>query len=124
MLIIKGMQNFVAIVTAKYYYWMLTLNKDTGVFNNWSWNYVYKLSTDSKYRMLTISYISERFIYGYGNSYYNINVYSFSLYLFDPITLKLKLAYTLNYWNKFFGFNFVELNSDSIYWVKNSNIYR
>ena len=115
---------FVAIVTAKYYYWMLTLNKDTGVFNNWSWNYVYKLSTDSKYRMLTISYISERFIYGYGNSYYNINVYSFSLYLFDPITLKLKLAYTLNYWNKFFGFNFVELNSDSIYWVKNSNIYR
>ena len=58
---------FVAIVTAKYYYCMLTLDKDTGVFNKWSWSYVYKNSTDSVYRILTISHVSERFIYGYSN---------------------------------------------------------
>ena len=115
---------FVAIVTAKYYYWMLTLNKDSGVFNNWSWSYLYKPSTNSNYRTLTILHVSERFIYGSGNSFYNINVSSYSLYLFDPITLKLKLAYTLNGWKKFIGFNMIELNSDAIYWVKDSNLFR
>ena len=74
--------------------------------------------------MLTISYVSERFIYGYGNSYYGEGMNPFSLYLFHPITLKLKLAYTLDYCRKFYGFNIVEEKSDAIYWVKDSRIYR
>ena len=115
---------FVAIVTAKYYYCMLTLNKDTGVFTNWSWSYIFKISADSNYRILYISYISERFIYGYGTSYSNKFVYSNSLYLFDPITLKLKLAYTLKDWSTFYGFTISKLNSDAIYWVKGSKLFR
>ena len=69
-------------------------------------------------------HVSERFIYGYGNSYANITVYLYSLYLFDPVTLKLKLVYKLNFWSKFQGFNIVELKSDAIYWVKYSQLYR
>ena len=119
------MLNFVAIVTAKFYYCMLTLNKDTGVFNKWSCNYVYKPSTDSAYRILTISHVSERFIYWYANLFIDDSIfYFYSLLLFDSITLKLKLAYILNGWKKVYGFNIFELKSDAIYWAKNSKLYR
>ena len=120
------MELFVAIVTAKYYYYcMLTLDKDTGVFSKWSWSYVYKPVTDSAYRMLTISHVSERFIYWYANLFNDAHVaYYYGLLLFDPITLKLKLAYALEDWSKFYGFNIFELNSDAIYWAKESKFYR
>ena len=84
---------FVAIVTAKFYYCMLTLNKDTGVFNKWSCNYVYKPSTDSAYRILTISHVSERFIYWYANLFIDDSIfYFYSLLLFDSITFKTQIG--------------------------------
>ena len=121
------MDHFVAIVTAKYYYyyWMLTLDKDTGVFSKWSWSYVYKPYIDSSYRMLTISHVSERFIFGYGNTFNDFTAaYVYGLFLFDTPTLKLKFVYTLAGWKKFYGFDIAELNSDAIYWVQDSKLYR
>ena len=116
---------YVSIVTSKFYYCLLTLNKDTGVFNNWSWSYVYKEANDAKYLQLVISYASERFIYAYGNFYTNTdNNELFGLYVFDPISLKLKMAFLLQNWNRFYGFNIAELNSDAIYSINNSTIYR
>ena len=122
---IKWMDHFVAIVTAKFYYCMLTLDKDTGVINKWSWSFVYKNLTNSVYRMLTISHVSERFIYWYGDIFIDASIAdSYGLLLFDPITLKLKLAYRLSGWRKFYGFNIVERNSDAIYWAKFYTFYR
>ena len=116
---------FVSIVTAKYYYCLLTLDKDTGAFNKWSWNYVYKPTENSSYRMLSISHVSERFIYAYGNLFYDFsNPYFNALYLFDPTTLKLKLVYGLSEWYRFFGVNVAGLNSDAIYCLKYSKLYR
>ena len=115
---------FVSIVTAKLYYCLITLNRETGVVNKWSWSYVYKQKSSSNYRQLVISYISERFVYGYGNSYYATDNFSTSLYLFDPISLKLKLAYTLSNWGNFYGFNVAELNSDAIYCIGFSKLYK
>ena len=60
---------YVSFVTAQYYYWLTILNKDTGVFENWSWAYVYKLTNNSVPRSLIIFYASERFIYAVGDSY-------------------------------------------------------
>ena len=116
---------FVSIVTTKYYYCLLTLDKDTGAFNKCSWSYVYKPTEISNYRMLTISHASERFIYAYGNLFYDsYYFYTFALYLFDPITLKLKLVYGLLQWFKFFGVNVTGMNSDAIYCLKYSKLYR
>ena len=96
---VKNVENCLILLTTKYYYCLLTLDKDTGAFNKCSWSYVYKPTEISSYRMLTISHASERFIYAYGNLFYDsYYFYSFALYLFDPITLKLKLVYGLLQW--------------------------
>ena len=87
--------------------------------------FVYKEANDAKYLQLVISYASERFIYAYGNFYTNTdNNELFGLYVFDPISLKLKMAFLLQNWNRFYGFNIAELNSDAIYSINNSTIYR
>ena len=46
---------YIAIVTSKYYYWLQTLDKNTGVINNSQCAYVYKPTENSDYRLITIS---------------------------------------------------------------------
>ena len=84
----------------------------------------YKPTYDVSYRLLTISHASERFIYAYGKSYNSSTYIFYGLYVFDPITLKLKMAFLLENWNKYYGFNIAELNSDAIYSINNSTLYR
>ena len=115
---------YVSFVTAQYYYWLTILNKDTGVFENWSWAYVYKLTNNSVPRSLIIFYASERFIYAVGDSYQSDSLNPISLYLFDPITLKLIKAYNSDKWFFYFGFNMTGLSSDELYWVSANYLYR
>ena len=115
---------YVAIVSARYYYWLLTLKQDTGVFDKWNWVYSFKGSFDIEYHELVITYASKQSIYAYGNSMNFTTINYYSLFLFDPITLKLKIIYSLIYWNKFYGFHIVELNSDAMYWVSNNKFAR
>ena len=51
---------YVAIVSARYYYWLLTLKQDTGVFDKWNWVYSFKGSFDIEYHELVITYASKQ----------------------------------------------------------------
>ena len=54
---------YIAIITSKYYYCLQTIDKSTGVVNNSQCAYVYKPTQNSIYRLITICYASDQYVY-------------------------------------------------------------
>ena len=54
---------YIAIISLKYYYCLQTIDKYTGVINNSQCAYVYKPTGNSIYRLITICYASDKYVY-------------------------------------------------------------
>ena len=95
---------YVAIVTSKYYYWMQTLNSETGEFKNSQCVYVNKQANNTIYRRLIISYATDKFVYAYGESFtYEGSSKFIDLYLYNRTTLKLTKTFRTIGWGVYFG---------------------
>ena len=109
---------YVAIVSSKYYYWLQTLDLEIGAFQRTQWAYISKPNDYSKYRSLNIFYISDKFVYAYGESNFDPSVDTpISIFLFNQTTFKLARIIYPDCLNDFYGFKNIELNSDEIYWI-------
>ena len=116
---------YIPIVTSKYYYWLQILDKESGKFQKSQCSYVTKFANNTNYRLLTISYISDKFIYAYGDGVSNAgSLYPSSLYIFNLTTLILEKVYYSEIWTNYHGFKSVDDNSDAIYWINHSRIIR
>ena len=115
---------YVAIVTSKYYFCLQTLDKNTGVVNNSQCAYVSKEPISYDYRLITINYVSDKYVYAYGNSYFPNYYGGFSLYVFSTITLKLIKVFSFYSCERFHVFRDDELETDVIYWIEYSKIHQ
>ena len=116
---------YVAIVSSKYYYWLQTLDLEIGTFQHTQWAFISKPSDNLKYRSLNIFYISDKFVYAYGESNFDPNVDTYiSIFLFNQTTFKLTKIIYPDCLNNFYGFKNIELNSDEIYWISKTLLYR
>ena len=116
---------YIPIVTSKYYYWLQILDKESGNFQKSQCSYVSKLASNTNYRKLTVSYISDKFIYAYGEGISNAHAnYPSSLYIFNLTTLILQKVYYSTIWTSYYGFKSVDNNSDAIYWINQLQIIK
>ena len=116
---------YVAIVSSKYYYWLQTLDLEIGTFQHTQWVFISKKSDYLKSRSLIISYVSDKFVYAYGESNSDPNVDVFiSIFLFNQTTFKLARILHPESWNDYYGFKNIQLNSDEIYWISKAILYR
>ena len=115
---------YVAIISSKFYYWLQSLNIETGAFQNSQCAYVSKRDSNS-YKTLKISYVSDKFVYAYGEGMSNSEaVFPISLYMFNQTTYKLSKVFYSAICNRYYGFRNLELNSDTIYCENYAKINR
>ena len=62
-------------------------------------------------------YVSDKYVYAYGNSAFHNDFYTYSLYIFNSTSLKLVKVYTLNSWERYHGFRDNGLKTDVLYWI-------
>ena len=116
---------YIPIVTSTFYYWLQILDKKSGKFQNSQCSYVSNPVSNTNYRQLIVSYISDKFIYAYGEGVSNTGtIYPLSLFIFNLTTLILEKVYYSEIWTNYHGFKSVDDNSDAIYWINQSRIIR
>ena len=116
---------YIPIVSSKYYYWLQILDKISGKFQNSQCSYVSKPASDTNNRKLVVNYISNKFIYAYGDGISNADVqYPSSIYIFNLTTLILEKVYYSEIWTNYHGFKSFNDNSVAIYWMNRSRIIR
>ena len=80
--------------------------------------YLKKLQGETSQRSLYITFISDNAVYAYGHSYYDTTIINFSLYLFNPKTLKMIKALNMDTgWKIYRGYRSFELNRDIMFWT-------
>ena len=69
-------------------------------------------------------YVSDKYVYAYGDSAWDYDIYKFSLYIFSSTSLKLIRVYTLYYWQRYHGFRDDLLKTDVLYWIGYSKLHK
>ena len=69
-------------------------------------------------------YVSDKYVYAYGDSARVIDFYQFSLYIFSSTSLKLIRVYTMNDWERYHGFRDDLLKTDVLYWIGYSKLHK